>query len=200
VFANAGTAGKSNWYERQPEDENGLPPPPDVLVNKVNYDGVILTVYLAQHFLRKNSTPGGSIVVLASSGGLYPSPRGALYSGSKAGVIAFVRSIAVGLAPENIHVTSVCPGSVATSLMTPEQFSRMHQASFTTPERIAEIVVMLLKQEEEYRGAAVEVVAGKHYLRWRQDYCTEDMAKCWEEGLGGSTPFRDGGVTIPKNP
>ncbi|KAK4942820.1 hypothetical protein LTR10_017580 [Elasticomyces elasticus] len=199
VFANAGILGKANWFAKHSEDENGLPPPPDLLASRVMYDGVLLTVYLGQCFLRKNPTPGGSIVVLASSGGIYPSPRNPLYSSSKAGVIGFVRSVAVGLSTENIHVSCVCPGSVATGLMTPQQFATMNQDMFTSPEKIAEIVVMLLKQEEEYRGAAVEVVAGEHFLRWRPDYCNENMAKCWAS-MGGSTPTHDGGLSHPKNP
>ena len=173
-----------------------MPPPPDLLASKVMYDGVLLTVYLAQHFLRKNTTPGGSIVVLASSGGIYPSIRNPLYTSSKAGAIGFVRAIAVGLADENIHVSCVCPGNVATGLMTKEQFAKMDQDTFTSPERIAEIVVALLKREEETRGASLEVVAGKILYRWRPDYCNEAMAKCWAS-FGGSSPTYSGGVSTP---
>ncbi|KAG9665042.1 hypothetical protein KCU98_g5838, partial [Aureobasidium melanogenum] len=197
VFANAGILGKSNFYAKQPENEKGIPPPPDLLASKVMYDGMILTVYLAQHFLRKNTVPGGSIVILASSGGIYPSPRNPLYSASKAGAIGMTRSIAEGLAGENIHVSCICPGSVATGLMTAQQFQSLDQDTFTTTEKIAETVGMLLKREESTRGAAVEVIKDRHYLRWRPDYCDANMEKCWIS-MGGSTTTRDGGLSVPQ--
>lgn len=70
--------------------------------------------------------------------------------------------------------------------MTPEQFARMNQSTFTPLSKIAQVVDMLLEQNEETRGAAVEVIGQKHYLRWRPEFCDENMEKCWA-GFGGST-------------
>lgn len=178
------------------EDSNGVPPAPDMLSSRVMYDGVIMTVYLAQHFLRKNKTPGGSIIVLASSGGIYASPRNPLYSSSKAGVIGLTRSISQVLKADNIHVSCVCPGSVATGLMTEEQFSKLDQDTFTPLSKIVGVINMLLRQEDSTRGAAVEVIKDRHYLRWRPDFCDKYMEKCWHS-MGGSSEYRDDGLTVP---
>lgn len=194
MFANAGVLGRSDFYAQEAEDDNGVPPPPDLLSSKVMYDGVIMTVYLAQHFLRKNETPGGSVIVLASSGGIYPSPRNPLYSASKAGVIGLTRSIASIMKADDIHVSCICPGSVATGLMTKQQFSALDQDTFTPLSKIVSVVDVLLKREEETRGAAVEVIKDRHYLRWRPNFCDEYMEKCWDS-MGGSSAYWDDGLT-----
>ena len=55
-------------------------------------------------------------------------PRSAHYAASKAGVIAFTKSLAVELAPDNITVNCVCPGATDTPMsrigFTPEQFRK----------------------------------------------------------------------------
>jgi len=78
--------------------------------------------------------------------------------------------------------------------MTKEQFAKMDQETFTPVEKIASVVDMLLEQGEETRGAAVEVIGQKHYLRWRPTFCDEEMEKCWN-GFGGSSEIRDGGLS-----
>lgn len=195
VFANAGILGRQDFYAQQTEDIHGMPPPPDLLASKVMYDGVIHTLYLAQHYLRKNDPPGGSIIVTASSGGIYPSPRNPLYSAAKAGAIGLTRSVAEGMAVDDIHVSCICPGSVATGLMTEQQFAVLDTETFTPLEKIVDVVNTLLKREEITRGAAVEVIKDRSYLRWRPAFCDEHMERCWEF-MGGSTPCRDDGLSV----
>lgn len=194
VFANAGIAERANFYEQQPEDSVGLPPPPNMLATKVMFDGALMTVYLGQHFLRKNATPGGSIIILASSAGIYPAPNGPLYTASKHGLVGLTRAMAMRYQNENIHLSCICPGSVATGLMPAERFEAMDQETFTPLEKIVSVVKMLLERSESTQGAAVEVIAQKHYLRWRPAFCDELMERCWNS-FGGAGFYRDNGLT-----
>jgi NAD(P)-dependent dehydrogenase (short-subunit alcohol dehydrogenase family) len=59
---------------------------------------------------------GGSIVNVASGGGLVAAPMMPAYSASKAGVIGITRTAAVELATEGIRVNAVCPGPVETPM------------------------------------------------------------------------------------
>ena len=194
VFANAGVVERVSFYGKQEEMANGLPPPPNMFASRVMFDGAIMTIYLGIHFLRKNATPGGSIIVLASSAGIYPAPNGPLYTASKHGMVGLTRSMAGRLWNENIHISCICPGSVATGLMSAESFQKMDQATFTPLEKIANVVEMLLEREEDTCGAAVEVVGPKHFLRWRPEFCDETMERCWDS-FGGTSKTRDGGLT-----
>ena len=81
------------------------------------FDGALMTGYLGLHFLRKNTVPGGSIIVLASSAGIYPAPNGPLYTASKHGMVGLTRAMAGRLGKEGIHISCICPGSVATGLV-----------------------------------------------------------------------------------
>lgn len=157
------------------------------------FDGVIMTMHLAIHFLRKNATPGGSIIVTASSGGIYPSPHAPLYSAAKHGAVAMTRSAASRLENENIHVSCICPGTVATGLMSKEDFASFDQATFTPLSKIVEVINLLLQRGEDTRGAAVEIITDRHYFRWRPDYCDDRMELCWNS-MGGSTTHCEGGI------
>lgn len=63
VFANAGIAGRANFYDRA---TSWPPKPPSLLVQDVNLMGAELSAYLAMHFMRQNNEPGGVIVLTAS--------------------------------------------------------------------------------------------------------------------------------------
>ncbi|EXJ90172.1 hypothetical protein A1O3_03241 [Capronia epimyces CBS 606.96] len=194
VFANAGIVERASFYAKQEETADGLPPSPNMLASRVMFDGAIATVYLGLHFLRKNSPAGGSIIILASSAGIYPAPNGPLYTASKHGMVGLTRALASRLWAENIHISCICPGAVATGLMPAEAFQQMNQDTFTPLEKIASVVQSLLEREEVTSGAAVEVVGQKHYLRWRPEFCDETMEKCWDS-FGGTSAIRDGGLT-----
>jgi NAD(P)-dependent dehydrogenase (short-subunit alcohol dehydrogenase family) len=59
---------------------------------------------------------GGSIVNVASAGGLVAAPGMPAYSASKAGVIGITRTAAVENAAMGIRVNALCPGPVETSM------------------------------------------------------------------------------------
>lgn len=63
VFANAGIAGKADFYDIV----NYWPPEaPSMTVQDVNLTGVVYSAYLAMHYMRRNTKPGGVLVMTAS--------------------------------------------------------------------------------------------------------------------------------------
>jgi NAD(P)-dependent dehydrogenase (short-subunit alcohol dehydrogenase family) len=92
----------------------------------VNLKGVIHGAYEAAARMR----PGGVIVNIASLAGRIPMPGSAVYSATKAGVLAFSEALDAELAPHGIRVGSVLPsftnteliaGTEATGMMKPIQ-------------------------------------------------------------------------------
>eukprot|EP00850_Spirogloea_muscicola_P014689 SM000107S14055 [mRNA] locus=s107:252682:258978:+ [translate_table: standard] len=64
----------------------------------------------------KGKAHKGVIINVASAAGLYPSPNGPVYSGSKGGVVLFTRSLA-HLRKDGIRVNALCPEYVETPLI-----------------------------------------------------------------------------------
>jgi NAD(P)-dependent dehydrogenase (short-subunit alcohol dehydrogenase family) len=57
---------------------------------------------------------GGAMVFVASVSGISSAPRHAAYGAAKAGLMSWIRSLAVELGPQNIRVNAVAPGVVWT--------------------------------------------------------------------------------------
>jgi NAD(P)-dependent dehydrogenase (short-subunit alcohol dehydrogenase family) len=69
---------------------------------------------------QKYAKDGASIINTASIAAQIAVPGYGQYSASKAAVLGLVRVAAVELAPRNIRVNAVCPGSVFTEMLPPE--------------------------------------------------------------------------------
>jgi 3-oxoacyl-[acyl-carrier protein] reductase len=98
-------------------------------VMSINLKGVFLcSQAAAKHMIPKRK---GRILSIASGRGVAGQPRAAHYAASKAGVIAFTKSLATELAPHNITVNAVCPGATDTPMSrigyTPEQFKKREE-------------------------------------------------------------------------
>ena len=96
---------------------------------RINLKGVFLCAQAAaKHMLPRKE---GRILSIASGRGVAGAPRSAHYAASKAGVIAFTKSLAVELAADNITVNCVCPGATDTPMSrigyTPEQFKKREE-------------------------------------------------------------------------
>jgi NAD(P)-dependent dehydrogenase (short-subunit alcohol dehydrogenase family) len=61
-----------------------------------------------------NEPGGGAMVFVASVSGILSAPRHAAYGAAKAGLMSWIRSLAVELGPSNIRVNAVAPGVVWT--------------------------------------------------------------------------------------
>lgn len=81
----------------------------------VNLTGPLLVTQAALPHLRAST---GNIVTVGSISGLQGQPYNSSYCASKAGLIMFMRSLAVELAADGIRVNLVCPGGVDTAMST----------------------------------------------------------------------------------
>ena len=114
----------------------------------------------------------GSIVNIASVGGLSPFRVRTSYNASKFGLIGLSQSLAIDYADRNIRVNAVCPGYVRTEL-TSVFFDNMEKTKYEKlvndhamrrlgkPEEIAKAVLFLLSEDASFiTGAALPVDGG----------------------------------------
>src|SRR3989441_12517145 len=82
---------------------------------ELNLRTVLVTTEAAIPEIRARG--GGSLLFTASTSGLQGSAYSPVYSMCKFGVVGFVKSLAVRLAPEKIRVNAVCPGPIDTPML-----------------------------------------------------------------------------------
>jgi len=98
----------------------GIPGAAGMDLTQEEWDACIEINARASFFLSGYLTPalkaakGASVIFTSSASGLVGSPFSPLYSFTKGGVIALVRSMALALAADNVRVNAVAPGSVET--------------------------------------------------------------------------------------
>lgn len=96
---------------------------------RINLKGVFLCAQAAAKHMMPRSE--GRILSIASGRGVAGQARSAHYAASKAGVIAFTKSLAMELAPNNITVNCVCPGATDTPMsrigFSDEQFKKREE-------------------------------------------------------------------------
>lgn len=89
----------------------------DVVV-RTDLEGVWRTARAAVPALLARPAPRqGRFVAVASAGGLVGLPLLSAYCAAKAGVIGFVRSLAVELGPQGITANAIAPGSTTTAML-----------------------------------------------------------------------------------
>jgi NAD(P)-dependent dehydrogenase (short-subunit alcohol dehydrogenase family) len=126
----------------------------------VNLDG---TMYTARAVARSMLAHGsGTMLFITSDNGLYGQGAKSAYAASKGGQIAFVKSLAIELAPRGITVNALNPGTTDTPMlraeMPPEVRERRIKSDplgrLSEPSEIAEIVLFL-------SGAAARYMTGQ---------------------------------------
>jgi NAD(P)-dependent dehydrogenase (short-subunit alcohol dehydrogenase family) len=116
---------------------------------------------------------GGRIINIGSRGAFRGEPDCPAYGASKAGLHAMSQSLAVALAPQNIHVFAVAPGFVETdmaaSLLDSERGDAIRQQSplnrVAKPEEVGDIVAYLATTEATYLTGGIVDLNGASYLR-----------------------------------
>ncbi|HZS89269.1 MAG TPA: glucose 1-dehydrogenase [Chloroflexota bacterium] len=130
----------------------------------VNLTGVFLCTQEAGRVMARAG--GGAIVVTASTNAFWVESNGAHYNASKGGVIAFVRSAALDLAPYHIRVNAVAPGVVRTPLAAwvtedpanaAEYLKRIPLNRFAETLDVAQSVLFLASEEASY-------ITGQHII------------------------------------
>jgi NAD(P)-dependent dehydrogenase (short-subunit alcohol dehydrogenase family) len=110
VVANAGVLGRASFT---PSDQVAVLDFAEVL--DINLTGTFRTFRAAIPALRRAG--GGAFTATSSTAGIYANLYRVAYSASKAGINSLVRGLAVELAPDNIRVNAVCPGSMDTNVL-----------------------------------------------------------------------------------
>lgn len=133
----------------------------------------VLTVNLRTPFLLSQQLAkrmavggGGAIVNIASINGKLGSPM-VPYGTSKAGVIGLTRSMAKTLAPYNIRVNAIAPGTIQTPMAADVDPVQMERQMYSVamgrvgePREIAGVVRFLASDEASYMTGSVVDVAG----------------------------------------
>jgi len=144
----------------------------------VNAKGVFLCCKAVIPQMRKQNY--GRIINTASQAGKAGIPLLGHYCATKAAVILLTKTLALELATENIHVNSVCPGSVDTEMTTLETkivskitgedpkvikqkwTDAVPMKKLATPRDIAKVFVFLASEYADYMtGQAVNVCGGQ---------------------------------------
>lgn len=107
LFNNAGI-GRHGWFEDISGDDN------DAIID-INVKGVIIGVESCLPLLKE--TDGARIVNTASTAGLIPGPRLAVYTASKWAVRGLTESLHIELKPLGITVTTLMPWFVDTPIL-----------------------------------------------------------------------------------
>jgi len=160
----------------------GIPGAGGMDMTVAEWDTLIEVNARASFFLSNYLTPalrragGASVVFTSSTSGLVGSPFSPLYSFTKGGIIALVRSMALSLAADGIRVNAVAPGSVDTPGLSgffriddEEELERRKAAFFSQipmgrvcqPEEVAKVVLFLASDLASYvTGVTIPVDGG----------------------------------------
>jgi 3-oxoacyl-[acyl-carrier protein] reductase len=122
-----------------------------------NLSGVFNACHAAIPQLRKRN--GGFIINISSLAGKNPFAAGAAYCASKAGLNAFSESLMQELRYDNIRVSYILPGSVATEFSDGDASKGADWK--IAPEEVAEVVVDLLRHPRRSLPSRVEIRPSK---------------------------------------
>ena len=143
---------------------------------EINCIGTLdLTLKLVKN---RDKTQKMEVLTVASIASSYPIPHMAVYSATKAFLVSMFTSLAIELKKENVVVTNVCPGGMATSDAMKESIKSMGlggKLSALPTEKVAKIALKALKKKK------TNVVPGffnKILVLLSKPFSKKFMAKC----------------------
>lgn len=136
----------------------------------VNLGGTFFVIQAALPYLEKSRA--GRVINIASNAGRMGGYENSMtYTATKGGVIALTFGIARQLAPANITVNAVCPGTVDTDMVkaySPEAMtrllSRIPMGRLATPEDVAAAACYLASEEAGFVTGLLLDVNGGMYM------------------------------------
>ena len=156
-FLNAGILRRGGVMDTTPEDFDAL--------LAVNLKGVFLGMQAVAPAIERAG--GGAIVVTASSVALRADAALLGYSASKHGLIGLVQSAAGDLASWKIRVNAICPGAVATSMVSIDTspgspLANLHPLGrVAQPSEVGDLVTFLASDAAAFiTGAAIPIDGG----------------------------------------
>lgn len=137
---------------------------------RVNLTGTFLMSQAAVELMRPQRS--GRIIMISSMAALDAAGKSTAYSASKAGVLGFVRSLAMDVAGWGITVNAICPGLVGTSRAMLGRHSEEREAAMQVqaaripvgrvgvPDDIAHVAAFLAQEASGYITAQAIAVDG----------------------------------------
>ncbi|XP_050328852.1 uncharacterized oxidoreductase TM_0325-like isoform X1 [Bactrocera neohumeralis] len=134
----------------------------------------LLTKYAAPHLVKTQ----GNIVNVSSIAGLRAFPGASVYCTSKAALDQFTRCIALDLAPKNVRVNAVNPGTIVTEFLKRVGLSDEEEAKFLEhsksahalgrvgePNEVADAIIFLASDSSSFiTGATLPIDGGRHAM------------------------------------
>ncbi|XP_039962182.1 uncharacterized oxidoreductase TM_0325-like [Bactrocera tryoni] len=134
----------------------------------------LLTKYAAPHLVKTQ----GNIVNVSSIAGLRAFPGASVYCTSKAALDQFTRCIALDLAPNNVRVNAVNPGTIVTEFLKRVGLSDEEEAKFLEhpksahalgrvgePNEVADAIIFLASDSSSFiTGATLPIDGGRHAM------------------------------------
>ncbi|EXJ69762.1 uncharacterized protein A1O5_06833 [Cladophialophora psammophila CBS 110553] len=116
VFANAGI-NQAEVFDEDILDEDGELADVGLPTVDVDLTAVIKTSRLAWHHFRRNSPPGGSLVITGSTSSYNARPNIRVYSAAKHGVLGLMRALAADGPKYNNSTSLIAPSATATGIL-----------------------------------------------------------------------------------
>lgn len=111
------------------------------------------TLDLTQKLLKaRNHEEKFEVLTVASVASSYPIPHMAVYAATKAFLVSMMTSLSVELKKENVVITTVCPGGMATTDAMKESIKSMGlggKLSCTSTDKVAKIALKALKRKKK---------------------------------------------------
>lgn len=127
--------------------------------------GMMCTREACKQMVKQKS---GNIVIISSTVGVCGMPKYSEYAAAKAGLIAFVKSIAMELGKDGIRINCVTPGIVERDTIDDLQLERIHKTNWLNgygkPEDISAMVAYLNSEEASFITGQNFIVDGGRSL------------------------------------